>query len=317
MATTPLSDSSAGAVEQRAGAVLFSWAVFPIAFVGSVALSIRVVDDAGPRGLALAVGIAFGYAIVVVGERLYPFVRDWNRNHDDIPTDAAWMGSTLVIGSAIGPAMTALGAWLGAGLSAQLGSQLWPTDWHLAAQLALALVVVEFFQYWMHRFGHEVELLWRLHATHHSAPRLYWLNASRFHLLEIALLNAGFIVPLAALGAEWPVFMLWIVASSVHGICQHANMQIRCGPLNWIFSMAELHRWHHSQLVRESNTNYGLNLIVWDIVFGTRFLPADRKPPEEIGIPDLSAFPMTWWAQLWAPLRWARIKRESAADATA
>ena len=298
---------------QRSGAVLFSWAVFPVAFVGSLALSIVLVERTGSQLLALLAGLAVGYGIVLVGERVYPFVSDWSRNHDDVPTDAAWFGSTVAIGSLVTPGMTALGGWLGAGLSERLGSQLWPRDWSLAAQLALALVVVEFFQYWMHRFGHEVDLLWRLHATHHSAPRLYWLNASRFHALEIVLLNAGFIVPLVALGAGPSVFMLWIVASSVHGICQHANMQIRCGLLNWIFSMSELHRWHHSDVLRESNTNYGLNLIVWDILFRTRVLPADREAPEGIGISGLSAFPMTWWAQICSPLHWARIKRESAA----
>ena len=32
---------------------------------------------------------------------------------------------------------------------------------------------------------HEVPWLWRFHATHHSAPRLYWLNAGRFHPLDL------------------------------------------------------------------------------------------------------------------------------------
>jgi sterol desaturase/sphingolipid hydroxylase (fatty acid hydroxylase superfamily) len=90
-------------------------------------------------------------------------------------------------------------------------------------------------------------------------------------------------------------------------------MKVRCGPLNWIFSMAELHRWHHSRLVRESNTNYGQTLILWDIVFGTRFLPTDREPPPDIGIANLDAFPMTWWAQMLSPFRWSRIRAESAA----
>jgi sterol desaturase/sphingolipid hydroxylase (fatty acid hydroxylase superfamily) len=76
--------------------------------------------------------------------------------------------------------------------------------------------------------------------------------------------------------------------------------------------MAELHRWHHSRTERESNTNYGSNLILWDIVFGTRFLPADREPPADIGIAGLSAFPMTWWQQLLSPFRWVSIKEASA-----
>ena len=105
---------------------------------------------------------------------------------------------------------------------------------------------------------------------------------------------------------------LFTLATGVHGIFQHANIQLKCGPLNWFFSMAELHRWHHSKTVVEANHNYGQTVCVWDTVFGTRFLPADRLPPEEIGIADLAAFPMTWAAQIASPFRWRAIKRESA-----
>ncbi len=285
--------------------------IFPVAMFGSIALAIGIIERGGSAFVATLAGLGCGYAVVILGERAYPFVPEWNRNHDDVPTDLAWAGVAILTGTALRPAMAAVGAGLGVLLSTALGSPLWPTTWSLGAQLVLALVVVEFFQYWLHRLEHETDWLWRFHATHHSAPRLYWLNAARFHFVDIALLGLGFTIPLVALGAPAPVFALWIVASSVHGICQHANMQIRCGPLNWIFSMAELHRWHHSPLLRESNTNYGQNLILWDIVFGTRFLPSDRKPPDAVGIADLSGFPMTWWAQLCSPWQWQRIRRKS------
>lgn len=299
-------------VSSRRGEALFSWTIFPLAFFGSVALSIAVLGSGGSEPVAVILGLAFGYLVVIAGERLHPFVTDWNRNHGDIATDAAWGATGFATGGLLTGTTTAIGAFLGSHLSAGLGSPLWPATWPLALQLALALVVVEFFHYWLHRCQHEWDWLWRVHATHHSAPRLYWLNALRFHFVDIALINVGFVVPLVALGAPAPVFALWIVASGIHGICQHANMQIRLGPLNWVFSMAELHRWHHSRLVRESNTNYGNNVIFWDVVFGTRFLPSDRKPPEDVGIASLSAFPMTWWAQLLSPLRWRSIQEESA-----
>ena len=77
--------------------------------------------------------------------------------------------------------------------------------------------------------------------------------------------------------------------------------------------MAELHRWHHSRLVEESNTNYGQNLAVWDVVFGTRFLPEDREPPRDIGLAEMPVFPMTWWAQIRSPFDWAKIKRRNLA----
>ena len=88
-------------------------------------------------------------------------------------------------------------------------------------------------------------------------------------------------------------------------------MRVVLGPLNYVFSMAELHRWHHAKNLDEANTNYGSNLILWDLVFGSFFWPRDRRPPEDIGIPDLAAFPMTYWAQLASPWRWREIQSDS------
>ncbi len=293
------------------GEKLFAWTIFPLAMFGSLGLAIYLLNSGASPVLAYAIPGLLGYGLVVGGERLYPHVPDWNRNHGDVKTDAAWLVSISATGQIVGLLSGLIAIPLAGWLSSQLGSPLWPAHWHLVAQLALALVVVEFFQYWVHRLQHETDIMWRFHATHHSAPRLYWLNAARFHVVDIFFNGLAFGIPLAILGADERVLLLWVLASSIHGICQHANMKIRCGPLNWIFSMAELHRWHHSRLVRESNTNYGQTLICWDILFGTRFLPADRTPPEDIGIADLHAFPMTWWAQMVAPLRWARIKAAS------
>jgi len=295
----------------RPGETVFAWVGFPLAMFGSIALAIYLMNSGvNPLVAAVIPGI-LGFGFVIAGERLYPHVPDWNRNHGDVATDAAWMLSISATGPIQGPIMALTAIPLAGWFSSQFGSSIWPAHWHLAAQLVLALVVVEFFQYWVHRLQHETDIMWRFHATHHSAPRLYWLNAARFHIVDILINGLGFAIPLAVLGADERVLALWVLASSIHGICQHANMKIRCGPLNWIFSMAELHRWHHSRLVEESNTNYGQTLILWDIVFGTRFLPTDRQPPADIGIANLDAFPMTWWAQLISPLRWARIKADS------
>ena len=93
----------------------------------------------------------------------------------------------------------------------------------------------------------------------------------------------------------------------------HSNLPVRIGPLNWIFSMTELHRWHHSKPMHESNHNYGGNLIVWDILFGTRWVPDDRDPPEAIGMESLPGFPMGFWANLASPFRWQRVVAESRA----
>jgi sterol desaturase/sphingolipid hydroxylase (fatty acid hydroxylase superfamily) len=295
----------------KPGEALFAGSIFPLTMVGCVGLAIHFQQREANQLIALLVPLAIGYLVVIAGERFYPHVKDWNRSHGDVATDAAWWLSINGVGLALRPLAAFIALPIGGWLSARMGSDLWPSTWPLLAQRALAFVIVEFFHYWAHRLMHETDLLWRFHATHHSAPRLYWLNAARFHVVDIAFLNLGFLIPLIALGADIRVPSLWMVASAIHGLFQHANMSVRCGPLNWIFSMAELHRWHHSKTERESNSNYGSNLIIWDIVFGSRYLPSDREAPTEIGIAGLAAFPMSWWQQLLSPFRWNAIKEAS------
>jgi ornithine lipid hydroxylase len=203
------------------------------------------------------------------------------------------------------------GGLVAGGLSGLLGASLWPSGWPLMAQLGLALLIAELTQYWLHRLQHEVDPLWRFHAVHHAAPRLYWLNAARFHPVDIWLLYVVGYAPLVALGCPAEVIGLFALFDAVFGMLQHANIDVRLGPLNWIFSAAEPHRWHHSRTLAEANSNYGSNLIVWDLVFGTYLLPPDRQPPTDIGIADLPRFPSRYLAQLAAPFRWRRVRREA------
>jgi sterol desaturase/sphingolipid hydroxylase (fatty acid hydroxylase superfamily) len=296
------------------GRDLFSMTIFPVVLGGAIAATVALMAGGVNPVAAMAAPLLVAYLIVASCERGLPFYESWKRSKADIHVDVGhFVVSGIITLELLRPAMLLLAVAIGGWLAPRFGGALWPAGWPLVAQLVLALVVGEFFMYWAHRLGHEVELLWRFHAVHHSAPRLYFLNAVRFHPVDLAISNYAPFVPLVALGAGVEVLALFGLFTGVHGIFQHANLPLRLGPLNWFFSMAELHRWHHSRLLEESNTNYGQNLIVWDVVFGTRFLPKDRQPPEDIGIADMPAFPMDYLGQLVSPLRWGRIKRESAA----
>ena len=286
----------------RAVAVLF----FPATLGAALFAGARAVE-AGASTLPVLIGAALA---VLIAERLWPHHASWQRSHGDVLVDLAHVVSV----SAASFATT----WLVPALLAPLATaSLWPARWPLLAQLPLALVVGELAQYWSHRLGHEWAPLWRLHATHHSAQRLYFLNAARFHPLDIAIDTAAGLVPLVLLGAPPGVLALFALFTGVFGYLQHSNVRVALGPLNYVFSMAELHRWHHARDLREANTNYGSNLIVWDLVFGTFFWPRDRKPPEEIGLPDLPAFPQSFWGQLASPFRWRAIQAASRASAEA
>ena len=289
------------------------WIVFPAILGGSIALAIALLPRLGEVG-ALLVAETAALLCVAVGEHLLPFRREWNRPHGDIATDAAHaLVSALATTQLMRPliAVVAVGA---AQVIRPQGIGWWPVDLPWVLQLALALVVVEFPQYWLHRWQHEHDWLWRLHATHHSAPRLYWLNAARFHPLDIALLYAVGYAPLFFLGCPPEVITLFALFDAVLGMLQHCNIDVRLGWLNRIFSMAEPHRWHHSRNLGEANSNYGSNLIIWDLAFGTLFLPEGRRPPVAIGIGDMPRFPQTYLKQLASPFRWRRVRLESAPD---
>lgn len=284
---------------ERAVAVLF----FPSVLGGALFAGAQRLEAGGDTLPVLLVAAL----AVLVAERLWPHHASWQRSHGDVRVDLAHVVSVSLasFGTAwLVPALLAPGA---TALAALGTASLWPVSWPLLAQLPLALLVGEAVQYWTHRLGHEWAPLWRLHATHHSAPRLYFLNAARFHPLDIVIDTSAGLVPLVLLGCPPAVSALFALFTGVFGYLQHCNVRVALGPLNYVFSMAELHRWHHAKNLSEANTNYGSNLIVWDLVFGTFFWPRDREPPQDIGIPDLPAFPQSYWGQLASPFRWRSI----------
>jgi len=296
---------------------VFAAVGFPVLITLTIGGSILAIGrGADPNAVTLAMIVA-GYTVLAVAEHLLPWHRSWLRSQGDLRTDIGLALTNGVLGGILTPLLLVAVAAAGAGLAERLGMGLWPGSWPLLAQLALALFVAELVEYTFHRMMHEVPWLWRFHATHHSAPRLYWLNAARFHPIDLFLVGSVKLVPLALLGATLPVFALVNLFSAIHGAYQHTNLPVRLGPLNWIFSMTELHRWHHSKRVEESNRNYGGNLILWDVIFGTRYLPEDRDPPEEIGIEALPGFPMGFWANLASPFRWRGLVAEASAAPTA
>jgi len=288
---------------------LISHLLFPVTFAAALGLALLGIERGASFDLVLAAITLATIAVVAVFERVLPEHEQWNRSQGDVGTDLMHGAVSMV---AI-PELLKLGiriALLGAAtrLAELAGGSVWPGDWPLLLQMVLALVLSQFGEYWVHRGLHEVPLLWRFHATHHSPGRLYWLNAARFHPVDAALLYTVATAPLVVLGAGAEVLLLYTVWVSVHGLFQHCNVRLRLGPLNYIFSMAELHRWHHSLTLEEANSNYGNNILLWDLVFGTVHYPKDRAASASIGLADLPGFPKSYLAQVLSPWRWSAAR---------
>ena len=278
---------------------------------GAIASAIWLMGRGVHPVLVLATVMLGAFTVIILGERLFVYRAAWSRARGDVAVDAAHTVTVTATGAIAQSATTLCATLLAASLSQWVDIRVWPRHLPLVLQLAAALVLVEFLQYWTHRLQHKLQWAWRFHAVHHSAARLYWLNAGRFHFVDPMMHKVTGHMPLVALGGGLEIFALQELFTLLSGVLQHANLQSRLGPLNWIFSSSELHRWHHSPVACESNHNFGRNLIVWDIVFGTRLCPSDREPPEHPGLEALEAYPMSFWAQIVSPLRWRRIERAS------
>ena len=55
-------------------------------------------------------------------------------------------------------------------------------------------------------------------------------------------------------------------------------MRWRWRPLHKVVITPEFHHWHHADEPDAHNTNYSVFLPLWDLVFGTYFMPGDRRP---------------------------------------
>lgn len=253
-----------------------------------------------PMAAALVSVVLFGFLAITLLERVLPYRREWLHGKGDTKVDLL---NILVNNGVVEKLLAAVLVTLFAGTPAWLGQWLgfdpWPRHWSIWGQLALVALLTEFCDYWYHYFAHKLPWMWRFHAVHHSPHRLYLWNAPRFHPVDRIISSSADMLPFLVFGSTPELVALYFTYNAITGLIQHCNIDLELGPLHYVFSAGALHRWHHSKLIAESDNNYGSNLIVWDLVFGTFFLPKGREVGE-IGLlnPD---YPEDYLGQLKAP----------------
>jgi sterol desaturase/sphingolipid hydroxylase (fatty acid hydroxylase superfamily) len=176
----------------------------------------------------------------------------------------------------------------------------WVADFPLSMRLAAAMLVGEIGFYWGHRWTHEIPLLWRFHAVHHSAEELDWLVNTHAHPVDIVFVRLCGFVPMYALGLAQPmagqtldpVPLLVMLVGTLWGFFIHSNVRWRFGWLAMLISTPAFHHWHHTN-DENVNKNYASMLPFVDKLFGTWYMPK-KLWPSKYGIdapmdPRLSA----------------------------
>ena len=159
-------------------------------------------------------------------------------------------------------------------------------------QIAVIMVSVSLFRYWMHRWQHNNEFLWKLHSYHHRVTDLTATNGEVSNPIDFALRNILIFLVLGVIGFNTMAVFLAFTVTNVTAVFSHCAADVKAGVLNYVFMTPEVHRWHHTRKVPEGygySCNYGVEFSFWDILFGTYYLPKENGQfvmPKHIGHPD-------------------------------
>lgn len=156
------------------------------------------------------------------------------------------------------------------------------------AAIALGVILLDLAIYLQHVMFHAVPALWRLHRMHHADLDFDVTTGGRFHPIEIVLSLGIKLAVVVALGPPAAAVLIFEVLLNATSMFNHANLRLPLAldrVLRWFVVTPDMHRVHHSIVVRETNSNFGFNLPWWDRLFGTyRAQPAASHEGMTIGI---------------------------------
>ncbi|MEJ8856257.1 sterol desaturase family protein [Variovorax robiniae] len=177
----------------------------------------------------------------------------------------------------------------------------------------IAMLIDDYGNYWVHRMGHTVRWMWRLHKAHHTATNLNVLATMRNNWIFYALIPnttmAALLYFLGATEAAMGVLGLKIVILNLQHTGVRWDLWLRkFAPTGWllnglekIFVLQDYHHVHHG-IGRYGNasSNYANMFVFWDHLHGTS-MGSPRKHQDAYGLPvGVEAEP--WYEQVWWPL---------------
>ncbi|MEZ5246219.1 MAG: sterol desaturase family protein [Acidimicrobiales bacterium] len=236
--------------------------------------------------VAIAAGISFGLegagAIVALFVLVVPLEKLFRRHDQKLRRPGLRTDLTYAL---VSPALNVAQVVVGVGL-ALIVFPLWvpmlllrplvmgQPGWVMAIE---GVILLDVLIYWTHKLSHEVGFFWRFHSIHHSSERMDWISGIRVHPFDGVIVAVPAVMLIAA-GFQLEVVGAAAVIQTILGLFAHANVRWRLRPLHRIVMTPEFHHWHHSNTPESIHSNYSVFLPLWDTVWGTYYMPADRRP---------------------------------------
>ena len=183
-----------------------------------------------------------------------------------------------------------------------------------AAYMFAIIGVIDLINYATHYAQHKVPLLWQFHKVHHSAEVMHPLSNFREHPVD----NFAYKITVGlAYGAMWGVTvelfgylpdlpallgvpLIYFAFNLVAYNLRHSHIWLRWpGRWSMVFPSPAHHHVHHSRHPEHIDKNFAFVFPVWDVIFGTYYMPDDNRDVE-FGVPPGEAEGLTSCWRLYA-----------------
>jgi sterol desaturase/sphingolipid hydroxylase (fatty acid hydroxylase superfamily) len=139
-------------------------------------------------------------------------------------------------------------------------------------KMALGVLGLDFIIYVQHAMFHALPIFWRLHRMHHTDLDFDVTTGVRFHPLEILLSMGIKMAAVVVLGPSAISVILFEILLNATSMFNHGNVRLPKEidhVLRLLVVTPEMHRVHHSVVIKEHNSNFGFNFPWWDRLMGT------------------------------------------------
>jgi sterol desaturase/sphingolipid hydroxylase (fatty acid hydroxylase superfamily) len=158
------------------------------------------------------------------------------------------------------------------------------------AQFLVGIVLLDLSFYYWHVLNHKIPLLWRFHNVHHIDPDLDVSTGFRFHFGEVLMSTAFRVAQVTLIGPSFVMFAAYELVFQANTLFHHSNLRLPIRVerlLNAVLVTPRMHGVHHSQVRRETDSNFGVVFRWWDALHRTLRLNIPQSTIE-IGVAGYS-----------------------------
>jgi sterol desaturase/sphingolipid hydroxylase (fatty acid hydroxylase superfamily) len=156
-----------------------------------------------------------------------------------------------------------------------------------AARTIVGVLLLDYTLWWWHWLNHRVPFLWRFHLVHHVDRDMDASTAIRFHFGEMSLSVLYRMAQVRLLGIDRRTLSAWQLLMMVSIFFHHSNLRLSPGNERLLVKFVvtpRMHGIHHSDYLRETDSNWSSLLSWWDYLHNTMRLDVPQREIT-IGVP--------------------------------